>query len=348
MLAISPEAAARNGGGRAVVRFQPHDARGREILLEAEDVLHLGPTPGIDRLVVVADAADVRVRLCQQPEPKVLDKIGVLVFVHQKVAEEPVILRQHVGLGPQDFRHVQQEIAEIGAVEAAQALLVAAVQLARPAGGEVGVFRRGDTVRRQAAILPALDDAHERGGRPALGVDPRRLHHLLEQAQLIIGVEDAEAAREAYLLGMAAKHPRAERVERAEPEPLGGPPEDGRDPFAHLAGRLVGERDGKHLPGAGAPGHQDVGEAGGQHARLAGSGAGQHQQRTVHGLHRLALLGVQAGEVISHAADIGSGASRANRPASSEEGAALRAAVAARRTPTCRFDLPSSRSTRKR
>ena len=94
---------------------------------------------------------------------------------------------------------------------------------------------------------------------------------------------------------MAAQHAGAQRVEGAEPQPLGGAAEHGGDALAHLAGGLVGEGDGQHLAGKGAAGQQDMGEAGGQHAGLAGAGAGQHQQRAVHGLDGFALLGVQAG-----------------------------------------------------
>ena len=42
---------------------------------------------------------------------------------------------------------------------------------------------------------------------------------------------------------------------------------------------------------------QDVRDAGGQHARLAGSGAGEHQHRPVERLDRLALLRVEVGEI---------------------------------------------------
>ena len=106
----------RRGG--AVIALQPDDAGAGEILLEAQDVLHLGAAPGIDRLVVVADAADVLAVLRQQAQPEILDQVGVLVFVHQDVAEDAVILRQHLGLAAQDFRHVQQQVAEIGGVQA--------------------------------------------------------------------------------------------------------------------------------------------------------------------------------------------------------------------------------------
>ena len=53
----------RGGGedmaGGAIVALEPDDDGAREILLEAQDVVHLGAAPAIDRLVVVADAADV-------------------------------------------------------------------------------------------------------------------------------------------------------------------------------------------------------------------------------------------------------------------------------------------------
>ncbi len=45
--------------GGAIVALQPDDRRARKILVEAQDVVDLGAAPAIDRLVVVADAADV-------------------------------------------------------------------------------------------------------------------------------------------------------------------------------------------------------------------------------------------------------------------------------------------------
>src|SRR5262249_57063648 len=53
----------RGGGedvsGRAVVALEPDDPRAGEVVLEAQDVVDLGAAPAVDRLVVVADAADV-------------------------------------------------------------------------------------------------------------------------------------------------------------------------------------------------------------------------------------------------------------------------------------------------
>jgi hypothetical protein len=68
--------------------------------------------------------------------------------------------------------------------------------------------------------------------------------------------------------------------------------------LAHFAGGLVGEGDDQHLAGPGFALVQDVGDAGGEDARLARAGAGQHQQRAVGRLHRVALFRVEAVHVV--------------------------------------------------
>ncbi len=293
---------------RSVIRFQTNDRRAGKILLEPKDVFHLRAAPGIDRLIVVADAANVAVCLRQQPQPQILHQVGVLVLIDQNVTERAVILRQHIRLSAQNLRHVQQQIAEIRRVHRGQPRLIGGIHLTRPPGGEIGVLGRRDPRRRQPAILPALDQPHHCRRRPTLRVDALRFHHLLQQPKLVVSVQDGEARRQRDKFGMSAQHPRAQRVEGAEPQPLDRPRQDGADPFAHLASRLVGERHRQHLAGESAAGQQDMREPRGQHPRLAGAGAGQHQHRPVNGLDGRALFGVQPGQVVGHqAAEDGTG-----------------------------------------
>ena len=80
----------------AVVALQPDDLGAGKILLEAQDVVDLGAAPAIDRLVVVADTADVLLALGQQPQPQILRDVGVLVFVDQHVVEAALIVGEHV------------------------------------------------------------------------------------------------------------------------------------------------------------------------------------------------------------------------------------------------------------
>ena len=84
--------------GRAVILLEPDDLRAGEILLEAQDVGDLGAAPGIDRLVVVADAADVLALLGEQPEPEILGLVGVLIFVDEDIFEALLIVLEHVAV----------------------------------------------------------------------------------------------------------------------------------------------------------------------------------------------------------------------------------------------------------
>src|SRR6185369_8811078 len=80
------------GGGedmacRAVILLEADDLRAGEVLLEAEDVGDLSTAPAVDRLIVVADAAEVAARLGKQLQPFVLRLVRVLILVDEDVAE---------------------------------------------------------------------------------------------------------------------------------------------------------------------------------------------------------------------------------------------------------------------
>ena len=94
---------AENVTRRAVVLLEPDDLGAGKVFLEAQDVVDLRPAPAIDRLVVVADAANVARPLGQEPQPEILHDVGVLVFVDQDVAEAAVILRENVRVPLQDL-----------------------------------------------------------------------------------------------------------------------------------------------------------------------------------------------------------------------------------------------------
>src|SRR5690606_17480931 len=61
---------AENGGRRAIIAFEADNPGARKILLEFEDVFDFRPAPAIDRLVVIAHAANILVLLGQQAEPQ--------------------------------------------------------------------------------------------------------------------------------------------------------------------------------------------------------------------------------------------------------------------------------------
>ena len=292
------------GGGRedvaggAVVALEPDHRRAGKIVLEAEDVVDLGAAPAIDRLVVVADAAQVLARLSQKPQPEILGDVGVLVLVHQHVAEAVLVLLQNVRVLAPQAQAFEQEIAEIGGVENLQPLLIGAVEPAALAVGEGSGLAGGHLIGAEATVLPAVDMGGELARRPALLVDALDLDHLLHQAELVVGAEDREIGAQAHQLRMAAQDLGADGVEGAEPlHAFGDGADDGGDALAHLPGGLVGEGDGEDLRRIGLAGGDQVRDPGREHAGLAGAGAGEHENRPFGGLHGGALLRVQAVQV---------------------------------------------------
>ena len=108
---------AQNMRRRAIVALQPDDLGAGEILLEAQDVVHLGAAPAIDRLIVVAHAADIPWPWASSLQPEILRHIGVLIFVDQHVFEAVLIVFQNIGMVLEDAQDFEQQIAEIGGIQ---------------------------------------------------------------------------------------------------------------------------------------------------------------------------------------------------------------------------------------
>ena len=98
--------------------------------------------------------------------------------------------------------------------------------------------------RVETAILPAVDLARQRARRPTFVVDILGLQNLLEQPDLVVGVEDREIRLQTDEFGMPAQDFRADRMKRAHPGHAFDEAGQLPDPLAHFARRLVGEGDG--------------------------------------------------------------------------------------------------------
>jgi hypothetical protein len=85
-------------------------------------------------------------------------------------------------------------------------------------------------------------------------------------------------------------------VEGGDPHRPGAGTDERGDALLHLAGRLVGERDGEDLAGLHVPLGDQVRDAVGQHPGLSRPRAGDDEQRTAGVEDRLALLRVQTVE----------------------------------------------------
>ena len=303
--AVGPDEAggrAENMPRRAVIAFQTDHGGAGKIGFEAQNVVHFRAAPAIDGLVVIAHTAHIARPARQEAQPEILADIGVLILVHQKIAEAPVIKRQHIGIFGEDRQIVQQEIAEIAGIEDFQPLLVEPVEHISLAVRERPAVLLAQLFRAYAPVLPAIDEAGQMARRPALVVYPLGLEDLLDQAQLVIGIQDGEGGFQPHQLGMPAQNLRGDGVEGAKPgQPLHCLTDNGADTLLHLAGGLVGEGHREDFPRIGPACGKDMSKPGGQDARLAGACPREHENRPVSRLHSGALLCVQSLQITRQA-----------------------------------------------
>src|SRR5207248_11473294 len=98
---------------RAVVLLQLDDLRPGEVPREIEDVVHLGAAPPVDRLVVIADDAQVSVLLREQAQQLVLRRVRVLELVDEDVAEPRRVSLRGLRVLAEQLDDPDDQIAEI-------------------------------------------------------------------------------------------------------------------------------------------------------------------------------------------------------------------------------------------
>ncbi|OPZ06053.1 MAG: hypothetical protein BWZ08_02360 [candidate division BRC1 bacterium ADurb.BinA292] len=280
----------------AVILLQPDDLRARKAVGKLQQILNLRAAPGIDALVFVADHADVAVTFGEQPHQLELNGVGVLVLVDEDVAPALLVMPQHVEMRLKDVDDVQQQVVEVDRVVGQQPLLIAGVDL-RTDRAEFAVEPRPRLVGRQHQDLRRADVVADLFRLDLRGADPHRPQAILDQRHLVGVVADREAVRQPDGLRLAPQDRHAERVKRGDREAGDiGAGQQPADAVAHLLGRLVGERRGEDLPRGHPLPLDQPRDAMRDDARLARTGAGDHQERAVGGRHGGLLLRVEVAE----------------------------------------------------
>ena len=129
----------------------------------------------------------------QQPDPRVLDRIGVLELIHQHVTEAGAIMPQYFRLVAPQLEGAQQQFGKVDHPGAGAGLLVLLVQsdqlqLRR-------IVAAGDLLRTPAFVLVLVDEVLQLARHPAGLVQVLRLQQFFDQPQLVLGVQDLKALR---------------------------------------------------------------------------------------------------------------------------------------------------------
>ena len=204
--------------------------------------------------------------------------IGVLVFVDEDIFETLLVVGEHVRVFAEQPDCLGQQVTKIHRVERLQAVLIELVQfatLAIPIGTGVAL---GNLVRRQTLVFPAIDHSGQQARRPALVVNSLGADQLFQKPDLVVGIENGEVGFQPHEFCVATQYLDADRVECTKPwHALNLFANIATYPLLHLARRLVGKGDGEDLRWPGQAGGKDMGNARGQHTRLARTGTCQHQ-----------------------------------------------------------------------
>ena len=216
----------------------------------------------------------------QQLQQPVLRVVGVLVLVHQHMAERRGVALAHLRKQLEQVDRPEQQVVEVHRVHPMQVALVDLIHVGHHLL-ERGADRLAIVGGGAQAVLRRRDLIVDRGRGEALGVDAHGVGGALGQAAGVGLVVDRELARVPEPLRLRAQDARAGRVEGHQPHAPRAPAEQLFDPPAHLLGGLVGERDREDLPRLRLVGVDEKRDPVGEHARLATARAGQYQQRSL-------------------------------------------------------------------
>src|SRR5438445_457173 len=156
---------------------------------------------------------------------------------------------------------------------------------------------------RVGEILGKAQDVADVGAAPAIDglvLSPKIAEGQLQRSQLLFLVEDRKIAWQTQPRRLAAKKSDAKGMKSADPRIAGariGAFEQHPNAFAHLTGGLIrkGDRENRAAPNTLL---DEISDAMGDHARLAGAGASQNEDRPIGGEHSFALLRIQVIENI--------------------------------------------------
>ena len=152
----------------------------REVLGELEDVLDAGAPPAVHRLIVVADAAQVACASRQQPQPRVLDGVGVLELVDEDMAEAFPVVREHVVAVAKQLVTPEQQLGEVHDPGALAGLLVRRIDAQHAGHPEVVAIL--DMLGAKPFVLARVDERLRLPCRPALFVEVEIAQHTTDAA----------------------------------------------------------------------------------------------------------------------------------------------------------------------
>ena len=260
---------------------------------QATQVVQSRPPPAIDRLVVVAHGGQSCVGpsglVDQQLEQFVLGGVGVLILVDQHMAHLRLPALTHLGMVAQQLQGQADQVVKVHALVGTQSLFVAGHD-PREHPLLIVLRLRGCRSRVQPHVFPLRD-------RPlplASGGGVGGAAGILEQAEHVVAVQNAELRLEAHRCTVLAQQAHPQGVEGADQHLLRVPTHQTLGALAHFSGGFVGEGDGGDSL-RGQPRLNQARDLVRDHPSFPRAGTCEHQTGAVQMVHRFVLGKIQTG-----------------------------------------------------
>ncbi|MPM55465.1 hypothetical protein SDC9_102262 [bioreactor metagenome] len=179
--------------------------------------------------------------------------VGVLIFVHQHVAEFPLVILPHLFVLLKEGHGVEDNVVKVQRIGGTELFHIAGVNLGNAGHFPVaGVLILLCKVLRRLETVPGFaDDSQQISGGKGLFVIAQLFENVLEDPLGIVSVVDGEVLLKADALNIPPQNAHAGGVEGGGPDVVCLQPQTVRQTGFQLARRLVGKGDGDDLPRTG-------------------------------------------------------------------------------------------------
>ena len=233
-------------GDGAVIDLDLMDVGAGMLLREAQDVLHISSTPGVDRLGVIADDHEIAVFPDEEVDHAALEAVGILELIDKDELELTLEALPDVVVVLQEVDGLGEQVIEVHAIGVSFLLFVEA-----PDGfdlifdlDEVGEAISDDFVEAFKGIDEEGEDLAENtafGKVVGSGINAAGGDNGVHEGFLVLAIHDRIALFETNEFRMVAQDAIANGVEGAAPEALSLHRDQALDTVNHLAGGFVGE-----------------------------------------------------------------------------------------------------------
>ena len=241
----------QNGLGGTVVLLQADGAAAPVLLFKAEDIFNGSAPEAVDALVVVTYHADVLIFPRQQGSEQVLHVVGILVLIHQNIAEFLLVIPADLLVLLQKLNGDIDNVVKVQGIVFLQLGLVLFIGPGNVFGPDIAGILGGlkHLSGGDHPVLLAADGTQDILRGEGFFVHVQVLQNALHHPLGVRGIIDGKAAGIAHSLDVTAENPTAGRVEGHGPNILGTGAKQGGEPVLDLIGCLIGKGDGNNAPG---------------------------------------------------------------------------------------------------